>query len=158
MIECEHLEHQEGLNFCKVASQFAGVSAPVTEAACKVCVGCPSPRSLNRVTVSIGLAKLVTHDKEAHQHKMAEALPYLVDVTATEAVKRYVQSTADWVAQGRPSRSDEEVKVILKICRSCDQWDQAASKCKLCGCQVNESNGWTNKARRVTEHCPEGKW
>jgi hypothetical protein len=28
----------------------------------------------------------------------------------------------------------------------------------LCGCEINESTGWTNKARRSTEHCPKGHW
>lgn len=157
MIDCDHLEHHEGLNFCNVAKAWAeGVPVPVTEAACKVCLGCPMPKSLNRVTVSIGMARLRTENPETYERKTPESIQYLVDVGAGEAVKRYVQSTTEWVQAGRPSRTDDEVLAILKVCGGCEEW--TGHSCKICGCEINDSTGWTNKARRTTEHCPKGNW
>lgn len=158
MINCEHLEHHKGLNFCRVASRWAeGLPVPVTEAACKVCLGCSRPKEFNRVTVSLGQGKLMRDSFELAKHKEPESLQYLHEsIGIAEGVKRYVDSTTQWVKEGRPERTDDEVKAVLKICRACDDW--SGHSCKLCGCEINESNGWTNKARRTTEHCPKGHW
>lgn len=154
---CEHLSKHEGLLFCGVAQQWAeGIPVPVTEAACKVCMSCSKPKQLNRVTVSIAVARIKTENHDLWIKKQPEMLEHFDEPTLPEKARRYISSTVDWLEQGRPQRTDEEVKAILKICRSCDEWENHS--CRLCGCNIDESSGWTNKARRITEHCPKGHW
>ena len=157
MDKCEHRREHEGLIFCDVAKEWAeGLDIPVTLAACKVCLGCPKPKQINRVTVSIAMARLSRDNHELFVKKQPETLEHLVEPTMSEKAVRYIESTAQWVAEGRPERTDAQVEAVLKICRACDNW--SGHSCELCGCEINESTGWTNKARRSTEHCPKGHW
>lgn len=158
MIKCEHKSISNGREICSVASSWADeLPAATTEAACKVCQSCSSPMSLNRVTVSLGQSTLRKLSPERCKQREPESIQYLVEKsTAGESVKRFVSSTVEWIKQGRPERSDAEVKEILKICNACQHWSNHS--CDLCGCNIGESGGWTNKARRATEHCPEGHW
>ena len=156
--DCEHLSHRDGLNFCGVAAKWTeGIPVPVTEAACKVCLGCSRPKEFNRVTVSLGQSRLRTENHELYQSREPESLEYLHEgVKMSEGVRRYIDSTVEWVKEGRPERTDAEVGAILKICHACEEFQNGS--CKMCGCTVNDSTGWTNKARRTTEHCPKGHW
>lgn len=70
--------------------------------------------------------------------------------------KRYISSTAKWLAAGAPTRSDSEVESLLSICRGCEWWRDGS--CGKCGCRLNKGNGIGNKLRRATESCPVGKW
>ena len=157
MIPCKMLEIIEERPHCKVATYWAnGIPVEVSEAACKVCVGTPTPRGLNRVTVSLGLGKLKEEDPKAFQAKVHKSLEHLSDPGSGEALARYVQATKEWVMRGKPVRTDQEVLAILKICQGCDKYKDG--KCSICGCLINAGGGWTSKARRQNEHCPEGRW
>lgn len=154
---CEHRTEHDELLFCEVAKEWAeGMPVPVTEAACKVCLGCSKPKQPNRVIVSLAIAKLRRDNYDLYVKKQPEMLEHFDEPTLPEKARQYIASTKDWLSEGRPERTDLEVQAILKICRSCDEWENG--QCRLCGCQINESSGWTNKARRTTEHCPKGHW
>jgi hypothetical protein len=157
MKRCDMLEKIDGQQCCKVATYWAnGHPTEVSEAACKVCIGTPTPRGLNRVTVALGLGKLREEDPAAYQAKLPSSLEHLTDPGAGEALMRYVESTKAWVLQGKPVRTDAQVLAILDICNGCEQFDGA--KCGICGCMINVGGGWTSKARRLNEHCPLEKW
>lgn len=154
---CDHRSEFDGTLFCEVAKEWAeGIPIPVTDSACKVCMGCQNPKQLNRVTVSIAISKIRTENYALYLQKQPEMLRHFDEPTLPEKARRYIASTVEWLEQGRPQRTDLEVSVILNICRSCDEWKNG--QCGLCGCRMDESSGWTNKARRLTEHCPKGHW
>jgi len=158
-MNCSHLHKIDGQSVCGVATWWAGASeVPVTPEACKVCLGSSVPRGINQVTVSIALTHLSKTDPNLYQIKLPQSLKHIVGPGAPEKVVRYAKATADWVKQGRPTRSDNEVLQILEICKSCDNWLPDEEACRLCGCHINSGNGWVNKARRLNEHCPLEKW
>lgn len=73
----------------------------------------------------------------------------------------YKEALLRWHRAGRPVRSDEEVKDILKICQGCDWYDPEAKRCKGCGCHISDGGiPVTNKLKMATESCPhpEKKW
>ena len=157
MKPCEMLEVIDGKPCCKVATYWAdGHPVEVSEPACAVCVGTPTPRGLNRVTVALGLGKLQQVDAEAYKEKLPTSLEHLISPGAGEAMMRYVESTRQWVLHGRPERTDQQVLEIISICGGCEQYD--GSKCGICGCMINAGGRWTSKASRLNEHCPLEKW
>lgn len=155
---CNQIIEIDGRETCRVASYWAGIPVPTNPEACKVCVGCPVPRGLNRVTVSLAMGELRETDPDTYERKTPLSLEYLIPPGAPESVVRYARSTTEWVRQGRPTRTDTEVAQILEICQGCPEWLAEQSACRLCGCHINSGNGWTNKARRLNEHCPKEKW
>lgn len=157
-MKCSQLVVIDNRPTCKVASWWAGQPVPVAPDACKVCLGCPVPRGLNRVTVGVAMSHLAKFDQQAYQAKLPSAMEHLVEPSAPEALVRYAKATAEWVAKGRPTRSDSEVLQILDICRDCPEWLPDREACRFCGCFINSGDGWTNKARRLNEHCPLEKW
>ena len=158
-MDCNQIIEIDGQRTCRVATYWAeGNPVPVTEGACQVCVGCPVPRGLNRVTVSLAMGKLAQVAPAIYQAKLPAAAPHLIPAGAPESVVRYAQATADWVKTGRPTRTDTEVAKILEICQGCPQWLAEQGACRLCGCHINSGGPWTNKARRLNEHCPQEKW
>ena len=158
-MDCNQIIEIDGQRACKVATYWAeGNPVPVTDGACQVCVGCTVPRGLNRVTVSLAMGKLAQVAPAIYQAKLPAATPHLIPPGAPEKVVRYAQATADWVKAGRPTRTDTEVAKILEICHSCPEWLKEQEACRLCGCLINSGGPWTNKARRLNEHCPQEKW
>lgn len=68
---------------------------------------------------------------------------------------RYIQAINRWTAAGKPTRTDEQVESIFKSCQGCEHFNEARSKCQLCGCYLNiGKNARFNKIRMATEHCP----
>jgi len=65
-----------------------------------------------------------------------------------------------WVREGRPVRSDEEVKEIFEThCKPCELYDPETHGCKKCGCAVNTDTApLGNKLKMKTEVCPMGLW
>ena len=158
-MDCNQIIEIDGQRACKVATYWAeGNPVPVTDGACQVCIGCPVPRGINRVTVSLAMGKLAQVAPAVYQAKLPAATPHLIPPGAPEKVVRYAQATADWVKAGRPTRTDTEVAKILEICHSCPEWLKEQEACRLCGCLINSGGPWTNKARRLNEHCPQEKW
>lgn len=71
----------------------------------------------------------------------------------TSAIKR-------WVASGRPTRTEDEIKSIFEDhCNKCEMYDREKHSCKNCGCSLAlTGNPLTNKLAMGTEHCPLGRW
>lgn len=92
----------------------------------------------------------------------------------TKVLSRYAQAVAQWVAAGRPVRTDERVREIFNtICKPCEWYNEEAKSCRVCGCQIRDAEdnilgaianlipaikGFTNKLIMATQSCPKGKW
>ncbi len=70
----------------------------------------------------------------------------------------YLEAVAEWIAAGRPVRSDEEVAAIHRVlCKPC--YLCYRNTCRECGCKVRpEGLAVFNKIKMATQHCPRGKW
>lgn len=70
----------------------------------------------------------------------------------------YVMAAVEWVAAGRPTRSQVEIDAIVREqCQPCEKF--VGSSCSVCGCQISrDQSALRNKAAMATEHCPLGKW
>lgn len=83
------------------------------------------------------------------------------EATFGEKVKNYFGAVRQWVANGRPIRSDEEVDHLFKehCGNGCDRYDPEKHGCKNCGCAVStDSSPLKNKLAMATEHCPLGRF
>lgn len=83
--------------------------------------------------------------------------------TTPGPVKRiltYTQAVAEWIAAGRPERSDEDVQHIYKeLCEPCSWRKRRSDICRGCGCRVAAYGmAITNKIKMATQHCPREKW
>lgn len=161
-MDCEFKKEKDGKNICEIASGFAGIDAEVTDGACKVCVGCPMPKHLNRVTASLACNAVRQKEPERFPEMATKALPYLEkQIRMSEKAKSYTSSTATWIASGAKIRDDEEVARLLVICQKCPSYQPAtedSGSCGVCGCQVSLGGAFTNKLRRQGEGCPLDKW
>lgn len=72
----------------------------------------------------------------------------------------YSKAVFNWVKNGSPQRSQEEIELIFDICKQCERYsDIKHPHCKECGCIVSStSNSLNNKIAMATENCPLGKW
>jgi hypothetical protein len=84
----------------------------------------------------------------------------------------YTHAVAEWVAAGRPERSDEEVeRIYTQCCLPCPNFLKDQQRCGRCGCRVSGSEtglanvlrvfsarAIVNKARMATQHCPRKLW
>ena len=78
-----------------------------------------------------------------------------------EKVKNYFGAVRRWVANGKPSRSPEEiVKLFEENCDAgCERYDPERHACKNCGCTVStDSSPLANKLAMATERCPLGRF
>ncbi len=84
-----------------------------------------------------------------------EPLPNL-----TTRAKRYSRAVRRWIAAGRPTRSEEEVRNIFEThCKPCARYNEKKQACTICGCRVRRQGlAVLNKIRMATECCPLGKW
>jgi len=70
-------------------------------------------------------------------------------------VSSWATALGNWMAAGRPVRTDAEVEALATICESCDRYDPVAQLCKTCGCPAKrDGSAWRNKLRMATESCP----
>jgi hypothetical protein len=78
----------------------------------------------------------------------------------TIQVQNYWRAVKRWIAAGRPTRTDKEVKLLHEsYCTRCDWYDEKSKRCKGCGCKVRaEGAAMLNKIRMATEHCPRNFW
>jgi hypothetical protein len=71
---------------------------------------------------------------------------------------RWLKAVRRWLKAGRPIRSDAEVEeIVTRLCPECPRglWRPKRGYCFKCGCRISRSrNGFLNKARMATEHCP----
>ena len=77
-----------------------------------------------------------------------------------DKVKNYFGAVRRWVANGRPTRSEEEIKVLFEDhCQGCSRYDPDKHACKNCGCKVSkDSSPLANKLAMASEHCPLGRF
>ena len=60
-----------------------------------------------------------------------------------------------WNKAGRPTRTAEEVAVLLDKCKQCTWYDEDKRRCRGCGCKVTDGGiAVLNKLKMATEHCP----
>lgn len=69
---------------------------------------------------------------------------------------RFLLAVGKWALAGMPTRTDDEIRERLDICRACDAFEN--SHCRECGCQCVEVQQLRNKLALKTEKCPRGKW
>ena len=82
-----------------------------------------------------------------------------VMATVPKKMANYANAIRRWIREGRPVRSDEEVAVILEICKKCDLYDEENHACKKCGCKVSTDRApLKNKLKMKSEVCPMGYW
>ncbi len=72
--------------------------------------------------------------------------------TLINQVRSVVSAAVGFVASGFAVASDDEKARRLEICKGCERYDDAAGRCKACGCFS------AIKARIESQSCPEGKW
>lgn len=77
-----------------------------------------------------------------------------------EKVKNYYGAVRRWVANGKPSRSPEEItKLFEENCKGCERYDSEKHACKNCGCTVStDSSPLANKLAMASERCPLGRF
>lgn len=78
---------------------------------------------------------------------------------ATE-LNTYLYAVKNWIQEGRPTRTDAEVKHLHdQYCSKCDWYDTEQQRCKGCGCKTRaEGAALLNKLRMSTQHCPKQLW
>lgn len=89
-------------------------------------------------------------DKETREH----------EAKFGEKVKNYFGAVRRWVANGRPTRSQEEIdKLFKENCESCERYDKERHACKNCGCTVSmDASPLSNKLAMASERCPLGRF
>lgn len=77
-----------------------------------------------------------------------------------EKVKNYYGAIRRWMANGRPTRSEEEIEQLFEEhCKGCERYDSVKHACKNCGCTVStDSSPLANKLAMASEHCPLGRF
>jgi len=56
------------------------------------------------------------------------------------------------ILAGNPKRSEDEIKRIMAICKSCEFYVSDTRRCLKCGCYMRKKIPWE------TTHCMIGKW
>ena len=78
-------------------------------------------------------------------------------LTAFERAASFAKAVRNAGTGGNRS-SHELIEARLTICQDCDQFDQTAGKCGLCGCPCNGKPSFWNKLAHTDQVCPDGKW
>ena len=75
-------------------------------------------------------------------------------------VRNYFGAVRRWVANGRPSRSEEEIEKLFEThCKDCERYDEKRHACKNCGCTVStDASPLANKLAMASEGCPLGRF
>lgn len=77
--------------------------------------------------------------------------------SAGTLIVNYAKAVAVHVSSGGQTRTDAEVSELLKVCETCEFFQNGV--CRVCGCRVNSgSSAFANKLRMKTQRCPKGKW
>ena len=66
--------------------------------------------------------------------------------------KSFIKAGAKHIASGMKERSEEEIKRILTICESCEEYVKKTGRCKVCGCGMKRKIKWS------TTNCKLRKW
>jgi hypothetical protein len=73
-------------------------------------------------------------------------------------IPTFLKSLAFHVWSGFPKSSQEEINYRFQICQGCDLFDNRASQCLVCGCNINSKKIFINKLAWADQECPKGKW
>lgn len=85
-------------------------------------------------------------------HAEQQAAGLLRQPSLSQQARSLATSLWDWACSGFAVASHDEQRRRMNICAVCPQWDAAANRCRICGCQL------AAKIAMRTEHCPEGRW
>jgi len=102
-----------------------------------------------------------SHLKKTHDPKQnGKTDPSPKSPSLAKRIITYTQSVAEWVAAGRPERTDEDVRQIFQtFCEPCTWRKRKTDICRGCGCRVVDKGlAITNKIKMATQHCPREKW
>jgi hypothetical protein len=77
-----------------------------------------------------------------------------------DRIQSYTKAAAEWIAAGRPARSDPEIEAIFNThCKPCSWRKRKSNICRGCGCRVADTGfAVFNKIKMATQHCPRNKW
>jgi hypothetical protein len=78
------------------------------------------------------------------------------DVTWLEKAKNFAVASAQHVAAGMPTCSDEEIIRRHDICMGCEFFKD--STCSKCGCPIKRDREFISKLAWADQSCPVGKW
>lgn len=89
-------------------------------------------------------------DEETREH----------EASMSDKFVSYFGAVRRWIASGRPTRSEAEIKELFEThCKQCDRYDAEKHGCKVCGCAVStETTPLGNKLAMATERCPLGRF
>jgi ribosomal protein L37E len=77
-----------------------------------------------------------------------------------DKVVNYAKAVRQWVAAGRPERTDEEAERLFnEFCNKCSMYNREKGICNSCGCPANtDQPAIKNKLKMATESCPLGQF
>jgi hypothetical protein len=70
--------------------------------------------------------------------------------------RNFAKATAQHIAAGMPTASDEEILRRWNICQGCEYLQNDA--CSQCGCPVARDRKFVSKLAWADQSCPVGKW
>ena len=73
-----------------------------------------------------------------------------------EKAKNFAVASAQHVAAGMPTCSDEEIIRRHDICMSCEFFKD--NSCGKCGCPISRDKRFISKLAWADQSCPVGKW
>ena len=77
-------------------------------------------------------------------------------VSWLQKAKNFATATAQHIAAGMPTASDEEILRRWTICQGCEFLKNDA--CSKCGCPVARDRKFVSKLAWADQSCPVGKW
>ncbi len=126
----------------------------------RICLNQSSPRYKRQVTSDdCGRCKgLIQEEPDEPEAIVTDKPPKTPNLG--RRILTYTQAVAEWIAAGKPERTDEEVQRIFKEhCEKCTWRKKRANICRGCGCRVAAYGmAVTNKIKMATQHCPREKW
>lgn len=96
--------------------------------------------------------------KNVRQNNFKKPIPQ--EPSLIQKAANYAKSTVEHIASGAELRTQEEIDVIINICRSCEFFklkdaERGFGSCSLCGCGINSNHSHiSNKLARKNESCP----
>lgn len=77
-------------------------------------------------------------------------------VSWLQKAKNFAKATAQHVAAGMPTASDEEILRRHAICTGCEFF--VNDSCGKCGCPISRDRKFVSKLAWADQSCPVGKW
>lgn len=77
-------------------------------------------------------------------------------VSWLQKARNFAKATAQHVAAGMPTASDEEILRRHAICTGCEFF--VNDSCGKCGCPISRDRKFVSKLAWADQSCPVGKW